>query len=166
MADRAGDEGKGFSMLKDRLDIMTVLISMVAIGLAEASLNEVMDYVKLRTVFGSVLAKNEAISFKIVEACTLIDACRLLYYRALWLRDQGRTHSKEAAVVKSFVPKTAFKIAHDCVLMMAHYGYSREHGVGQRMLDVLGYQIGDGTAEAQNLILVSEILGKKFLPYR
>jgi cyclohexanecarboxyl-CoA dehydrogenase len=50
--------------------------------------------------------------------------------------------------------------------MMGHYGYSREHAVGQRMLDVLGYQIGDGTVEAQNLILVREILGKEFLPYR
>ena len=69
-------------------------------------------------------------------------------------------------MVKAFVPKTAFQIAHDCVLMMGHYGYSREHAMGQRMLDVLGYQIGDGTIEAQNLILVREILGKEFLPYR
>ena len=166
VSDRVGDEGKGFSMLMDRFDIMKVLISLIAIGLAETSLKEVMEYVKLRTVFGSVLAKNEAISFKIAEACTLIDACKLLCYRALWLRDQGMRHSKESAMVKSFVPKTAFEIAHDCILMMGHYGYSREHAVGQRMLDVLGYQIADGTAEAQKLILVREILGKEFLPYR
>ena len=165
-ANRVGDEGKGFTMLKDRLDIMKVLISMVALGLAEASLKEVMDYVKLRKVFGTVLAKNEAISFKIAEAHTLIDAGRLLCHRALWLRDQGMKHAKESAMVKAFVPKTAFQIAHDCVLMMGHYGYSREHAMGQRMLDVLGYQIGDGTIEAQNLILVREILGKEFLPYR
>jgi cyclohexanecarboxyl-CoA dehydrogenase len=166
VSDRVGDEGKGFAMLMDRFDIMKVLISLIAVGLAETSLKEVMDYVKLRTVFGSVLAKNEAISFKIAEAFTLIDACRLLCYRALWLRDHGMRHSKESAMVKSFVPKTAFKIAHDCILMMGHYGYSREHAVGQRMLDVLGYQIADGTVEAQNLILVREILGKEFLPYR
>jgi len=166
VSDRVGEEGKGFSMVMDRFDIMKVLISLVAIGLAETSLKEVMEYVKLRTVFGSVLAKNEAISFKIAEAFTLIDACKLLCYRALWLRDMGLRHSKESAMVKAFVPKSAFKIAHDCVLMMGHYGYSREHAVGQRMLDVLGYQIADGTAEAQNLILVREILGKEFLPYR
>jgi cyclohexanecarboxyl-CoA dehydrogenase len=75
-------------------------------------------------------------------------------------------HTKESAMVKSYVPKVAFDIAHDCILMMGHYGYSTELAFGQRMLDILGYQIGDGTAEAQKLILVREILGKKFLPYR
>jgi len=166
LTNRVGDEGKGFTMLMDRFDVMKVLISLVAMGIAETSLNEVMDYVRIRETFGRALGKYEAISFKIAEAFTMIDACRLLCYRAIWMRDHGIRHSKESAMVKWYVPKVAFDITHDCILMMGHYGYSTEHAFGQRMLDVLGYQIGDGTAEAQKLILVREILGKEFLPYR
>ena len=165
IGNRVGDEGKGFYMLMDRFDVIRVLITLVALGQAQTSLSEVTAYVKSRTAFGKPIAKFEAISFKIAEAATKLDAARLLCYRALWMRDQGIRHSKEAAMCKWYAPIIAFEVIHDCIRMMGHYGYSTEYPLIQRMLDVMGYEFADGTAEAQKLVIVRDLLGRKFLPY-
>jgi cyclohexanecarboxyl-CoA dehydrogenase len=165
IGNRIGDEGKGFYMLMDRFDVIRVLITLVALGQAQTSLSEVTAYVKSRTAFGKPIAKFEAISFKIAEAATKLDAARLLCYRALWMRDQGIKHSKEAAMCKWYAPIIAFEVIHDCIRMMGHYGYSTEYPLIQRMLDVMGYEFADGTAEAQKLVIVRDLLGRKFLPY-
>jgi len=165
IGNRIGDEGRGFYMLMDRFDVIRVLLALVALGQAQTSLSEVAAYVKSRTAFGHPIAKFEAISFKIAEAATKLDAARLLCYRALWMRDQGIRHSKEAAMCKWYAPAIAFEVIHDCVLMMGHYGYSTEYPLIQRMLDVMGYQFADGTAEAQKLVIVRDLIGRKFLPY-
>ncbi|MGA2463235.1 MAG: acyl-CoA dehydrogenase family protein [Thermodesulfobacteriota bacterium] len=165
IGNRIGDEGKGFYMLMDRFDVIRVLLALVALGQAQTSLSEVTAYVKSRTAFGRPVVKFEAISFKIAEGATKLDAARLLCYRALWMRDQGIKHSKEAAMCKWYAPVIAFEVIHDCILMMGHYGYSNDYPLIQRMLDVLGYQIADGTAEAQKLVIVRDMIGRQFLPY-
>jgi cyclohexanecarboxyl-CoA dehydrogenase len=162
---RIGEEGQGFYMLMDRFDVIRVLLCLVAIGQAATSLGEVTEYAKIRHAFGRPIAKYEGISFKIAEAATKLDAARLLCYRALWMRDQGLRHSKESAMAKWYAPSVAFDVIHDCVLMMGHYGYSTEHPFAQRLLDVMGYQIADGTSEAQKLVIVRDMIGRQFLPY-
>ncbi len=162
---RIGEEGEVFYMLMDRFDVMRVLLSLVALGQAQTSLSEVIHYAKSRKAFGQPIAKFEGISFKIAEAVTKIEAARLLCYRALWMRDRGLKHSMESAMCKWYAPVVAFEVVHDCILMMGHYGYSTEYPLTQRMLDVMGYQIADGTAEAQKLVIVRELIGHKFLPY-
>jgi cyclohexanecarboxyl-CoA dehydrogenase len=163
---RIGEEGKGFYMLMDRFDVIRVLLGLVALGQAQSSLREIITYTKGRVAFGRPIAKYEGISFKIAEAATRIDAARLLCYRALWMRDKGLRHSKESAMCKWYAPAVAFDVIHDAVLMMGHYGYSTEYPYTQRLLDVMGYKIADGTAEAQKLVIVREMIGKEFLPYR
>jgi cyclohexanecarboxyl-CoA dehydrogenase len=162
---RIGEEGKGLYMLMDSFDAIRVLLSLIGLGQAQTSLNEVINYTKTRTAFGKPIAKFEGISFKIAEAATKIEAAKLLCYRVLWMRDHGVKHSKESAMCKWFAPIVAFEVIHDCILMMGHYGYSTEYPLIQRMLDVMGYQIADGTAEAQKLVIVRELLGRNFLPY-
>jgi len=161
-----GEEGKGFYLIMDRFDVLRVLLALIVLGQAQSSLTEVMGYVKERTAFGRPLAKYEGISFKIAEAATKLDAARLLCYRALWMSDRGMKHSKETAMSKWYAPKVAFEVIHDCILMMGHYGYSTEYPLTQRLLDVMGYEIADGTAEAQKLVIVRELLGRDFMPYK
>jgi len=166
VSNRIGDEGKGFYMLMDRFDVIRVLLCLVALGQAQTSLKETIAYTKGRTAFGRPIAKYEGISFKIAEAATKLDAARLLCYRALWMRDKRLKHSKESAMCKWYAPTVAFEVIHDCILMMGHYGYSTEYPYTRRLLDVMGYKIADGTAEAQKLVIVREMIGSDFLPYR
>ena len=66
---------------------------------------------------------------------------------------------------KWYAPAIAFEVIHNCILMMGHFGYSTEYPLIQRMLDAVGYEIADGTAEAQKLVIVRGLLGREFLPY-
>ncbi len=81
----------------------------------------------------------------------------------LWLRDHDKPHRKEAAMVKWWVPKTSVEIIHRCLLIHGQWGYSEKYPVQQRLRDVMGWEIGDGTAEIQKLIIAREVIGREFV---
>ncbi len=163
---RLGEEGKGFYQLMGTFDAYRVLMTLMALGAAQASLEETISYAKQRTAFGKPIAKFEGVSFKIAEAATEIDAARLLCYRTLWLRHQGMPHTKEAAMCKWFGVKAAERAAYDAIRIHGHVGYSAEYPLEQRLRDIMGLSVGaDGTPEILKIIIAREILGREFLPY-
>ena len=159
------EEGKGFAETMRAFDINRAFLALMAIAKAEVSLEEACDYTKQRVQFGKPLAKFEGISFKLAEAATYIELGKWLCYRALWMSDNGIRHSKESAMVKWWVTRKAFDIIHDCLITHGHYGYSKDLPFEQRLKDVIGGEIGDGTPEIMKLIIAREMLGRDFLPY-
>jgi cyclohexanecarboxyl-CoA dehydrogenase len=162
---RLGEEGQGFYQVMRGFDYNRVGIALSCLGVAQVSLEETMTYVKERRAFGRPLATFEGISFKIAEAATHIDACRGLCYKALWLADGGQSHTKESAMVKWWGPKLAVETIHQCLLFHGHYGYTDELPFEQRMRDVIGLEIGDGTAEVMKTVIARELMGRESRPY-
>jgi cyclohexanecarboxyl-CoA dehydrogenase len=162
---RLGAEGTGFYQVMQGFDYNRVGIALACLGVAQVSLEETMAYVKERQAFGRPLARFEAVSFAIAEAATHIDACRGLCHRALWLADRGRPYTKESAMTKWWAPRLAVDTIHQCLLHHGHYGYTDELPFGQRLRDVMGLEIGDGTAEVMKMIVARELLGRESLPY-
>ncbi len=162
---RLGPEGAGFYQVMRGFDFNRVLIALACLGVAQVSLEETMAYVKERRAFGRPLAQFEGVSFPIAEAATHIEACRLLCYRALWQADRGRPHTKESAMVKWWGPRLAVEVIHQCLLLHGHYGYTDELPFEQRLRDVIGLEIGDGTAEVMKVIVARELMGREALPY-
>jgi cyclohexanecarboxyl-CoA dehydrogenase len=162
---RLGEEGTGFYQVMQGFDFNRVLIGLASLGSAQASLDETMRYVKERRAFGRPIVQFEGVSFPIAEAATLIEAARLLCYRALWLADRGERHTKESAMVKWWAPRLAMETIHQCLLLHGHYGYTDELPFEQRLRDVIGLEIGDGTAEVMKLIVARELMGRDALPY-
>jgi cyclohexanecarboxyl-CoA dehydrogenase len=161
-----GAEGQGFYLVMNAFDYSRVIIALMCIGAAEQSLDETIAYVKERQAFGRPLAKFEGVSFPIAEHATMLEAARWLCYRTLWLRDQGLPHSKEAAMVKWWGPKVAVEAIHECLLLHGHYGYTQDLPLEQRLRDVIGLEIGDGTAQISKIVVARELFGREFLPYR
>ena len=161
---RIGGEGEGFSKVMRTFDASRVLVGLAALGLAEASLAEAVEYVRTRTAFGSPLSRFESVSFKLAEHATRLEAARMLCYKALKLRDEGLPHSKEAAMAKWFAPACAVEATHDLLLIFGNSAYSEAHAIQQRWRDAISCQIGDGTAEIMKLIVAREMLGAKFSP--
>ena len=160
-----GEEGSGFHQVMRGFDYNRVAIALACLGIAEASLEETMAYVRERTTFGRPLAKYEGVTFPIAEAATQLEAARLFSYRALWLADRGQPHTKEAAMVKWWAPKIARETVHQCLLLHGHYGYTDELPFEQRLRDVIGLEIGDGSAEIMKIIVARELMGRETLPY-
>ena len=162
---RLGAEGTGFTQVMKGFDYSRVLIALQCIAAAQASIDETWAYIQERQAFGAPLAQYQGVSFPIVEFETQLAAARQLCYHALELRDAGRPHTAEAAMVKWMGPKTAFDAIHQCLLSFGHYGWSMDLPHQQRLRDVMGLEIGDGTAQVMKLIVARERVGKIAVQY-
>jgi len=162
---RLGEEGTGFYQVMQGFDYNRIGIALACLGVAQQSVEETMVYVKERRAFGRALARFEGVSFAIAEAATHLEACRWLCYRALWLADQGRPHTKESAMTKWWGPRLAVDTIHQCLLLHGHYGYTDELPFEQRMRDVIGLEIGDGASEVMKMVVARELMGRESLPY-
>lgn len=156
------EEGKGFGLAMRQLEFTRPFLSLQALAMAQASLEEAINYAKERHAFGKPIGKFQGVSFKIAEDHAMVEMARLFCYRTYWLRDQGLPHTKEAAICKLLAPKIALKAIHDCLLIHGYLGYSEEFMMALRLVDCVGYEIADGTAQMMNLIISRELLGREF----
>jgi len=162
---RLGDEGRGVTQVMQGFDFSRALIGLQCLAPAEVSLEETWKYVSERKAFGAPIASFEGVSFPLAEGETLVEAARLLCYKTLWLKDNNLPHTAEAAMVKWLCPKTAFDIIHNCLLLHGHGGYGKETPYQQRLRDVMGLEIGDGTAQIMKLIIAREKIGRIAVQY-
>ncbi|MES2482295.1 MAG: acyl-CoA dehydrogenase family protein [Pseudomonadota bacterium] len=160
-----GDLGKGFTQVMQGFDYSRALIGLQCVGAAQASLDEAWAYSKEREAFGRPIGQFQGVSFPLAEGESHIEAIRQLCYHALALRDAGQPHTKEAAMCKWMGPRYAFDVIHQCLLTFGHYGWSKDLPHQQRMRDVMGLEIGDGTAGVMKLIIARERIGRTAVQY-
>ena len=165
VANRIGPEGAGFVEVMQGFDFSRALIALMCIGAAEQSVAETCQYVTERQAFGGNLARFEGVSFPLAEAAVKLRAARLLCYESLWLKDRGLPHTTEAAGCKWLGPELAADVLHQCLLLHGHPGFSRDLPHQQRLRDVIGLEIGDGTAQIMKLVVARGLLGKASRPY-
>jgi cyclohexanecarboxyl-CoA dehydrogenase len=164
-ANRLGEEGEGFRQVMNGFDYSRALIGLQCVGAAQASLDETWAYARERQAFGNPIAKYQGVTQPLAEAETYMTAARLLCYQTVWLRDRGLPHTAEAAMCKWWAPKAAFDAIHQCLITHGHLGYSVDLPHQQRLRDVLGLHIGDGTPQIQKMIIAREKVGRIALPY-
>jgi len=161
-----GEENKGFYYVMETFDLMRAYIALWTVGLAQAALDESIEYVKQRKAFGSPIGKFESVQFRIVEDYTALQAARLLCYRAFWLKDRKQPFTKESAMTKFWVPQVAFNVVNDCIQNRGAVGFTTETLDEYRLREIRGSMIGDGTSDIMKIIVARELLGREFVPYR
>jgi len=157
---RLAAEGAGFVQVMQGFDFSRALIGLQVLGAARASLDETWAYATERHAFGAPLAANQGVTFPLAEGETAIAAARQLCYHTLRLRDAGLPHTAEAAMCKWLAPKTAVDVIHQCLLTHGHYGWSLDLPHQQRLRDVMGLEIGDGTAQIMKTIIARRKIGR------
>jgi cyclohexanecarboxyl-CoA dehydrogenase len=155
-----GRENDGFSQVMRGFDYSRALIGLQCLAVARQSLDETWSSTAERSSFGKPLIANQGVAFPLAEAETHLEACRLLCLKTLWLRDQGLPHTAEAAMCKWWAPKLAFDAIQTCLLLNGHGGYTEDMPYAQRLRDVLGLQIGDGTAQIMKLVIARHKAGR------
>lgn len=163
-ANMVGPRGKAFKRILSYLDVNRAFIGLKCLGAAQQTLDETIAYVKTRKQFGRPISHFQGVAFPLAEAATLIEAARWLCCKILWRRERGEPCTLEGAMAKWWVPKIAGEIIHECLLLHGHYGYTQELPLEQRLRDVIGWQIGDGTPQIQKLIISRQLLGREFAP--
>lgn len=160
---RLGEENKGFVQVMQGFDFSRALIGLQVLAVARVSLEETWEYVAQREAFGKPLSAFQGVSHPLADFDTQVEAARLLCLQALWLKDKHLPHSAEAAMCKWWAPKLAYDVVHQCLLSFGHGGYDRGP-IEQRLRDVLGFQIGDGTAQIMKTIIARTRAGRKAVP--
>lgn len=158
-----GKEGEGFVQVMQGFDFSRALIGLQVLAVAGASLEETWEYVAERQAFGKPLAAFQGVSHPLADFETQVTAARLLCLQTLWLKDRNLPHTAEAAMCKWWAPKLAYDVVHQCLLSFGHGGYDRGP-IEQRLRDVLGFQIGDGTAQIMKTIIARTRAGREAVP--
>ncbi|MBW1781218.1 MAG: acyl-CoA dehydrogenase family protein [Deltaproteobacteria bacterium] len=152
-----GDPAKGFSQHLAVLQTGRISIAAMAVGSAQACLNEALAYAKERAQFGKPIASFQAIQFKLADMAVAIELARNQYLKAAWLKDHGRKHSFEATTAKLFASEMLEKAASDAVQIHGGYGYMAEYPVSRYYKGAKVLQIVEGTSEVMRIILSREL---------
>ncbi len=153
-----GQRGDGFKQFMQILDAGRVAIAALSVGLAQACLDEALNYAKERKQFGKHLSKFQAIQFKLADMDTEIELARLAYYKAAWLHMQQKPYTREASIAKLFASETAKRAADQAVQIHGGYGFMDEYPVSRYWRSVKVNEIGEGTSEVQRM-LIAKCLG-------
>ncbi|HVV14609.1 acyl-CoA dehydrogenase family protein [Amycolatopsis sp.] len=159
-----GAEGAGFVSVMQGFDYSRAIIGLACLGAAQVSLAEALQWARDRQAFGSPIGKFQGVAFPLAEYATYLRGARHVCYEALWRKDNGIEHSTEAAMAKFWAPKLAAEAIHQCLLTFGHLAYSSESPIAQRLRDVIGLEIGDGTAQVSKLVISRNLLGRTYAP--
>lgn len=153
-----GAEGDGFKIALSTLDGGRIGIASQAVGIAQAALDESINYAKQRQQFGKPIASFQAIQWMIADMATRIEAARYLVYNAAYKKDKGERFSKEAAMAKLFASETAMDSVIKAVQIHGGYGYTKEYTVERLFRDAKITEIYEGTSEVQRMVISGSLL--------
>jgi alkylation response protein AidB-like acyl-CoA dehydrogenase len=157
-AQRIGAEGEGFKLAMQTLDVFRTSVAAAALGFARRALHEALHRATTRKMFGGVLADFQLTQAKLAQMATLIDSAALLTYRAAWLRDQGRSVTREAAMAKLTATENAQQVIDAAVQMWGGLGVVSGQPVEGLYREIRALRIYEGASEVQQLIIGRDLL--------
>ncbi len=153
-----GERGMGFVQSMTVLEGGRIAMAAMAVGIAQAAVDQAVKYMRQRRAFGKTLAEFNGLQGMIADVATDVEVARLLTLRAAYLKDQGRPAMHAAAMAKLFASETAMKAASKAVQIHGGAGYITEFPVERIFRDAKLTEIGEGTSEIQRLVIAREIL--------
>jgi len=153
-----GERGRGLRQFLDVLDGGRISIAAIGLGLAQGAYDLGAAYAAEREQFGRKIGSFQAIQFKLADMATEIEAARGLVYRAAWLKDQGRSFAREAAMAKLYTGELARRCANESLQIHGGYGFMDEFAISRLYRDQKVLEIGEGTNEVQRLV-IARLLG-------
>ncbi|MFN0214793.1 MAG: acyl-CoA dehydrogenase family protein [Saprospiraceae bacterium] len=153
-----GQEGEGFIQSMKILDGGRISIASLALGIAKGAYEASVKYSKERQQFGQPISQFQAISFKLADMATKIEAAELLTRQAGALKDAGKKCTKEAAMAKYYASEISVQVSTDAVQVFGGYGYTKDFPVEKFYRDSKLCTIGEGTSEVQKLVIAREAL--------
>ncbi|HKY63937.1 MAG TPA: acyl-CoA dehydrogenase [bacterium] len=153
-----GEVGQGFTIAMNTLDSGRIGIGTQALGIARAAFEAAAKYSTEREAFGKKIYEFGAIQNFLADMATQIDAARLLVHRAAWLKDQGQSINKEAAMAKLFASEVAMFVTNKAIQVHGGYGYIKDYPVERHYRDAKITEIYEGTSEIQRLVICRQVI--------
>ena len=148
-----GNEGEGYKVALSSLEAGRIGIASQCIGMAQAALDHAVNYARDRTSFGKTLLEHQAVSFRLAEAKTKLEAARQLVLHAARLKDAGAPALETACMGKLFASEMAEQVCSVAIQTLGGYGYVEDFPVERIYRDVRVCQIYEGTSDVQKIII-------------
>jgi len=156
-----GEKNQGFKIALSLLNAGRIGAAAQGLGIAQAAYEEAYKYAQEREQFDQPIANFQIIQFKLADMAMRIEAARLMTYSAAWNREKhGDKAAKQCSMAKLFASETANWVANQAVQIHGGYGYVKEYPVERYFRDARVTEIGEGTSEAQRMVIYKS-LGKK-----
>ncbi len=155
---RLGNEGEGFLQAMKILDGGRISIASLSVGIAQGAYESAVKYAKERQQFGKPIAEFQAIQFKLADMATQIEAARLLTLRAAFLKDNGKSVTKESAMAKLYASEVAVRVSEEAIQIHGGYGYTKDYPAEKFWRDSKLCTIGEGTSEIQRIVIAKQLL--------
>ena len=159
-AQMCGERGQGFVNAMQVLEGGRIAMAAMAVGIAEAAIQQAAKYMNQRSAFGKTLAEFNGLQGMIADLATEAEAARLLMLRAAYLKDLGRPAMHAAAMAKVFASEVAMKAATKAVQIHGGAGYITEFPIERIFRDAKLTEIGEGTSEIQRMVIARELLAR------
>lgn len=153
-----GEVGMGFKQAMQILDGGRISIAALSCGVARGAFEASVKYSKEREQFGQPISNFQAISFKLADMATEVEAAELLTFQAADLKNRKQPLTKEGAFAKYFSSEVAVKCGNEAMQIMGGYGYTKEYPAEKFLRDARLMTIGEGTSEIQKIVISREIL--------
>jgi alkylation response protein AidB-like acyl-CoA dehydrogenase len=153
-----GKVGEGFIQAMKVLDGGRISIAALSLGIAKGAYEASVKYSQEREQFGKPIAKFQAISFKLADMATKIQAAELLIRKAAYLKNNGKPMTTISAMAKYYASEICVEAATEAVQIFGGYGYTKDFPVEKFFRDSKLCTIGEGTSEIQKLVISRNIL--------
>jgi alkylation response protein AidB-like acyl-CoA dehydrogenase len=150
--------GPGFVQMMDALEVGRVNVAARGVGVAQRAMELALRYSQERKTFGKPIAQHQAITFKLAEMGTRLEAARLLTLKAARMKDAGERSDLEAGMAKLFASEAAHANAEEALRIHGGYGYSKEYEIERIYRDAPLLLIGEGTSEIQKMVIGRKLL--------
>ncbi len=157
VANTLGERGAGFRQFLKTLDDGRIAISALAVGMIQGCVDECVRYANERTAFGKPIGQNQAVAFKIADLEVAAQTARTMYYRAAWLKQEGKPYKREACISKLYSSEQAVTAARQATQIFGGYGFMTEYRVGRFYQDCKILEIGEGTSEVQRMLIARDL---------
>ncbi len=159
VADRIGDEGRGFEYILHGLNPERILVAAEAVGLGQIALKRAADYARERVVFDRPIGQNQAIQHPLAQRWIELEAANLLVYKAASLYDSGEACGAEANAAKYYAGEVGFKACETAVMTMGGMGYAKEFHVERYLREALIPRIAPVSPHLILCFIAEKVLG-------
>ncbi len=153
-----GEPGKGFYQMMDGVEVGRVNVAARACGLAMRAFELGIEYAQMRTTFGKPIIEHQAVSFRLADMATKVEAAHQMMIMAARLKDSGERNDLESGMAKYLASEYCKEVVEDSFRIHGGYGYSKEYEIERLYREAPMLMIGEGTADIQKMIIGRRLL--------
>jgi acyl-CoA dehydrogenase len=159
VADRIGEEGRGFEYILHGMNPERILIAAEAVGLGQVALKRAAEYAKERIVFDRPIGQNQAIQHPLAQRWIELEAASLLVFKAASLYDAGKPCGAESNAAKYYAGEVGFKACETAVMTMGGMGYAKEFHVERYLREAFIPRIAPVSPHLILCFIAEKVLG-------